>query len=83
VWARVNQLMSNRDDDYLALFGGAKISKRESNKAGLALIIGFIALAITIFIFRLENDMIVLSISILSAMAGYFLIADRIFKKKA
>jgi hypothetical protein len=76
------QMKSNRDDEYLVLFSGAKISKRESNKVGLALLIGFISLAIAILLFQIENDIIVLSVAILPAMAGYFYVANRLFKKK-
>jgi hypothetical protein len=74
-------MKDDRDDDYLVLFRGAKISKRESNKVGLALICGFIALTIAIPLFGTENNIMVLSVMIGSSMAGYFFLAYKTKKR--
>jgi hypothetical protein len=62
-------------------FSGARISKRESNKVGLALLSGFAVLAIAIFLLKIENGIIVFSVALISSIATYFFIADKVFPK--
>jgi len=68
-------------DDYKVVFGGTTISKRESNKAGLALIFGMIGAILVFFVFRIENKIAVFFICLVLSCIGYFVIAPKIFKK--
>ena len=74
--------MKNTDkDDYIVLFGGAKITRKEANRTGLSLICGFIGLAVAILLFGTENDITVTSITILSAITCYLLLGGTLIKK--
>jgi hypothetical protein len=74
--------MKNTDrDDYIVLFRGAKLTRKEANRTGLSLICGFVGLAVAILVFGTEKDMTVTSITILSAIAGYLLLGGTLIKK--
>ena len=50
--------MKNTDkDDYKVCFSGATISKREANKAGVALLFGFIGIVTIGFAFGIRNKL--------------------------
>ena len=67
-------------DDYVVLFGGAKLSKREANKVGLSLLCGFIGSIISILT-GTDNRFLTGVILLASAFIGYFVLGNRIFKK--
>jgi uncharacterized membrane protein len=72
----------NRKDDYVVPLKGAKLlSKREANKAGLAIILGLIGATISLLSFGGDNKILVIVICALFAGAGYFWLGDKIFKK--
>ena len=73
--------MQNTDkDDYKVCFSGATISKREANKAGVALLFGFIGIVAIGFIFGIQNKLAAFSISVILVCIGYFGIANWLFK---
>ncbi len=74
--------MKNSDkDDYKVCFSGATISKREANKAGVALLFGFIGIVTIGLVFGIQNKLTVFIISVILVCIGYFGIANRLFKK--
>jgi hypothetical protein len=78
----MREKMKNKDkDDYKVIFGGATISKKEANKAGVALLFGFIGIVAIGFTFGLKNKLLIFIISLALGCIGYFGIANRIFKK--
>ena len=75
-------MSENEKDDYVVPLKGAKLlSKREANKVGLAIILGFIGAIISVLAFGGDNKVLVLIICALFAGAGYFWLGDKIFKK--
>jgi 1,4-dihydroxy-2-naphthoate octaprenyltransferase len=75
--------MKNTDkDDYKVCFSGATISKREANKARVALLFGFIGIIVIGFAFEIQNKLAIFIISLILVCIGYFGIANRLFKKR-
>ncbi|RJQ42049.1 MAG: hypothetical protein C4550_00615 [Nitrospiraceae bacterium] len=70
----------NDNNDYKVNFKGITISKKESNKVGLALIFGFIGAISIYFSFGIENKIAVFLICLTLSGIGYFWIANKIFK---
>jgi len=68
-------------DDYVVLFKGAKLSKKEANKVGIALIFSMIGAVLIYFTFGIENQTAVFLICSVLASIGYFVIANKIIKK--
>jgi hypothetical protein len=73
-----------KKNDYLVLFSGAKISKREANKVGLGLIFGIIGVVLTVVIntatgkeFKIFNYIIIVVLTLF----GYFIVGNKIFKR--
>jgi len=74
--------MKNSDkDDYKVCFSGATISKREANKAGVALLFGFIGMVTIGLAFGIQDKLTTSIISAILVCVGYFGIANRLFKK--
>jgi hypothetical protein len=73
--------MNKKTDDYKVIFRGATISKRESNKVGVAFIFGAIGAFLIYFIFGVENKTLIFTICLILSFVGYFGIANRIFKE--
>ena len=67
-------------DEYIVLFQGAKLSRREANKVGLGLIFGLIGAVISIFLLGTENKEASLLVCFILAVIGYFWIGNKIFK---
>ncbi len=67
-------------DEYVVLFQGAKLSKRDANKAGLGILFGLVGAIIPIS-FGLENKFITLLIICLFAGFGFFFVGNKIFGK--
>lgn len=58
--------MKNSDkDDYKVCFSGATISKREANKAGVALFFGFIGIVAIGLAFGIQNKLSIFIISVI------------------
>ena len=73
--------MDKKDkNNYIVLFKGIKLSKREANKVGLAIIFGFVGILMSIFITGGRNRALDLLIIFTFAGIGYFL-GSRFFKK--
>lgn len=68
-------------DDYIILFGGAKLSRREAKKVGLGLFFGFIGATISAFSLGQDNKFAGYIICIIFIAIGYFWIGNKIFKK--
>lgn len=74
--------MKNTDkDDYKVCFSGTTISKRESNKAGVALLFAFIGIVTIGLVFGIQDKITTFIISFILVCVGYFGIANRLFKK--
>lgn len=74
--------MSDKErDQYLVLFGGARLSKREANKAGLGLAFGFAGVIVSLFSFGSSAKVLAVIVMILFAGFGYFFLGNRLFKK--
>jgi hypothetical protein len=72
--------MKKNDKDYIVIFKGAKLNKRQANQVGLALICGFLAAIVVVPTIGKENPIISKAIVVLFAMAAFF--ASRALKKK-
>jgi len=70
-----------KKDDYFVLFKGAKISKREANKVGLGIILGFIGMFVAFLMTRGTNKIMEYIIIIVFAIIGYFWLGNRLFRK--
>ena len=71
--------MSKQDsNDYVVLFGAARISRRQAKKMGSGLIFGFVGLLISIGIFGPDNRLAALVIVLLFAFIGYFGLGKRL-----
>ena len=67
-------------DEYLVLFQGAKISKREANKIGIGIIFGFVGALISALFIGVENKIVGIFICGIFAAVGYFGVGRKIFK---
>jgi len=73
--------MENKEkNDYIVLFMGAKLSKREANKVGLSIMFGIIGIVISMATVGTNNRTIGFTIVAIFALLGYF-IGSKIFKK--
>lgn len=69
-------------DDYIVPFKGAKLSKKEANKVGIAIIFSYIGAVIIYFVFGIENKTGVFLICLALAFVGYFGIAPKIMRNE-
>jgi len=69
------------NDDYLVLFKGAKLSKREANKVGVGIIFGIIGILISIFIPLVKSKIVDYAIILIFVVVGYYWIGNKLFKK--
>ena len=69
-------------DDYVVLFKGAKLSKKEANRVCIALIFSYIGAVVIYFAFGIENKTAVFLICLALAFVGYFGIATKIIKNE-
>lgn len=67
-------------DEYIVLFQGVKLSKREANKVGLGLILGFVGAIISVLFIGVENKITGIIICCILAAVGYFWVGNKIFK---
>lgn len=67
-------------DEYVVLFRGAKLSKKEANKAGLGLIFGLLGAIISAFFFGPEHKILSVIIITVLAAIGYFWVGNKILK---
>ena len=74
-------MKKSEKDDYKVCFRGATITQRESNKAGVALLFGFIGIVTIGLAFGIQNKLTIFIISVILVSIGYFGIANRLFKK--
>ena len=71
--------MNKQDDsDYVVLFKGAKISRRQAKQVGFGLVFGFVGVLISIGIFGPDNRLAALVIALLFAFIGYFGLGKRL-----
>ncbi len=70
----------NATYEYFVLFRGAKISKREANRAGVGLIFGFAGAIISACLIGPENKIATIMICIFFVAIGYFWVGNKIFK---
>ncbi len=71
----------DQKDEYVALFQGVKLTKREANKVGLGLLFGFVGGIISLFLLGPENKVATGIICFIFVAIGYFLIGNKIFRK--
>jgi hypothetical protein len=65
--------MNKQDNnDYVVLFGRAKISKRTAKKIGFALICGFVGALISIGVIGRDNKIAALVVAAVFTFIGYF-----------
>ena len=71
--------MIDKKDNYIVCFQGAKISKRNANRVGLTIVLGFIGSIIAAYI--TPNKTIGYVIVFLFILVGWF-ISNKVFNKK-
>jgi hypothetical protein len=67
-------------DEYIVLFQGVKIYKREANKVGIGIIFGFVGALISVLILGVEYKIAGVIICSIFAAVGYFGIGSKISK---
>ena len=70
-----------KNNDYLVLFKGAKLSKREANKVGVGIIFGIIGIFVSIFITPMESKIVDYAIIFIFIIIGYYWVGNKLFKK--
>lgn len=73
-------MKNSEKDDYKVCFSGATINQRESNKAGVALLFGFIGIVVIGLAFEIQDKLVLFVIALILVFIGYFCIANRLFK---
>ena len=73
-------MIKNSKDDYIVLFKGVKLSRREANKVGFSLILGFAGAILSVLSLGPENKLLSLIICAVLAAIGYFWLGKKIFK---
>ncbi|MCQ9207739.1 MAG: hypothetical protein NG740_07665 [Omnitrophica bacterium] len=74
--------MDNKDkNNYVVLFKGTKLSRREANKVGLGIVSGVIGIFVSI-IAGIKNNHIAFILILIFVAVGYFVVGNKIFKKK-
>jgi hypothetical protein len=74
-------MKNSEKEDYKVCFSGATITQRESNKAEVVLLFGFIGVVTIGLVFGIQNKLTIFIISVILVCIGYFGIANRLFKK--
>ena len=70
--------MNKQDsNDYMVLFGGARISKHQAQKVGFGLIFGFVGLLISIGVLGRDNKIAALIVAGVFTFIGYFGLGKR------
>ncbi|MFA5272252.1 MAG: hypothetical protein WC412_07975 [Candidatus Omnitrophota bacterium] len=69
-----------KNDDYIVLLKGVKLSKREANIVGLSIIFGIIGTVVSMAAVGINNKTIGFMIVAVFVLIGY-LIGNKIFKK--
>jgi hypothetical protein len=74
-----SEVHMNKQDsnDYMVLFGGARISRHQAKRVGFGLIFGFVGVLISVGIFGPDNRLAALVIALLFAFIGYFGLGKR------
>ena len=67
-------------DEPLVNFSGAKITKRQANQAGFAVVLGVVGTSVAAFLFGITNKAILLAISLFFVCIGYFWLANLAFR---
>ena len=73
-------MIKNSNDNYIVLFKGTKLSRREANKVGLSLIVGFGGAILSVLCLGPENKLLAFIICAVLAAIGYFWLGKKIFK---
>ena len=68
--------------EYVILFKGAKLSKRQANKVGFGLIVGFVGALVSVGIFGHDNRLAALAVASVFALIGYFGLGNWLVKKQ-
>ena len=61
-----------KNSERAVLFKGAKLSKRQANKVGFGLIVGFVGAIVSVGVFGRDNRLAALAVSAVFASIGYF-----------
>jgi hypothetical protein len=73
-------MKNSEKDEYKVCFSGSTITQRESNKAGVALVFGFIGIVVIGLAFEIQNKLVLFLIALILVIIGYFAIANQLFK---
>jgi len=76
-------MRNKTQDDYKVCIWGTAVSKIEANRIGLAIIIGFIGVFLSVIVFGPQNKITAFFISFALAAFGYFGVAKKVFKNKS
>jgi hypothetical protein len=68
-------------NEYIVPFKGAKLSKRDANKIGLGLALGFAGAVISVLLFGSGNRRVAVIFVLVFAAFGYFFIGNRTFRR--
>lgn len=71
-----------KNSDYVVLFKGTKLSKRQANKVGFGLIVGFVGALVSVGVFGRDNRLAALAVASVSALIGYFGLGNWLVKKQ-
>ena len=68
-----------KNSDYVVPFMGTKMSKREANKVGLSIIVGFVGALISAGIFGWDNRLAALAVASVLAFIVYFSLGNKLY----
>lgn len=69
-----------KDDDYIVNFKGANLNKKEANRVGLGIILGFLGLIFGFIILGPERKHLILISALCLSLIGYVLLGRKWFK---
>ena len=67
-------------DQYIVIFKGAKLSRREANKVGIGLIFGLVGAMLSGFCFGSDHKISAFIICGIFVGFGYFVVGNKLFK---
>ena len=73
-------MTKNNSKNNVVLFRGAKLSTREANKVGLALIMAGIGLLFSLVVFGIAQKALAGVIAIVFSAVAYFVVGNKVFK---
>jgi hypothetical protein len=73
-------MTKNKDDDYIVVFKGAKLNKKEANRVGLGIIFGIIGIIVGLIVLGPDRKYLILFTAFCLSLFGYVYLGRKWFK---